>query len=64
VKVGDLVKLPEDSHYWWGGKPGLVVAIEDKHQLPQYWTLGVQVGYHYTKFGANFVTLISERHDS
>jgi hypothetical protein len=60
VKVGDLVKLPEDSHYWWGGKLGIVVAIEDKHQMPDYWTLGIMVGCEYTKFGANFVKLINE----
>tara|TARA_Y100000310_G_C20371378_1_gene663670 strand:+ start:536 stop:730 length:195 start_codon:yes stop_codon:yes gene_type:complete len=64
VKVGDLVRLPDDSHYWWGGKTGIVVGIEDKHQLPHYWTLRVMVGCHYTKFGANFVKLISESRET
>jgi len=66
VKVGDLVKLPEDSHYWWGGKAGLVVDIEtDPYIHPDRQTLRLLVAAEkecvgYAKFGANFVELISE----
>jgi len=27
VKVGDLVKLPPSSTYWWGGKVGIIDLI-------------------------------------
>jgi len=60
VKVGDLVRLPEDSYYWWGGKVGIVVGIGDHHRPSSQRTLRVMVGSHYTKFGANFVELVSE----
>jgi len=65
MKVGDLVKLPEDRHYWWGGKAGLVVDIEDKHQNVGWRTLRILVAAHnpgvgHVKFGANFVELINE----
>ena len=60
MKIGDLVRLPEDSYYWWGGKAGIIVGIEDKHQSFAQRTLRVMVGGHYTKFGANFVELVSE----
>ncbi len=65
MKVGDLVKLPEDYHYWWGGKAGLVVDIEDRHRSHYRQTLRILVaacnpGVGHVKFGANFVELISE----
>ena len=65
MKVGDLVRLPEDNHYWWGGKAGLVVSIEDRHQKVGWQTLRILVaahnpGFSHVKFGANFVELISE----
>ena len=65
MKVGDLVKIPEDSHYWWGGKVGVIVGIEDKHQSFGQQTLRLLVAAEkecagHVKFGANFVELISE----
>ena len=65
MKVGDLVKLPEDSYYWWGGKVGLVIDIEDRHKAPSVQTLRLLVaarnpGVGYVRFGANFVELINE----
>ena len=66
MKVGDLVKLPEDSYHWWGGKAGLVVAIEDNaydHLLPP--TLRILVaacnpGVGHVKFGEKDVEVINE----
>ena len=65
MKVGDLVKLPEDNYYWWGGRAGLVIDIEDRQQKVGWETLQILVaahdpGFGYVKFGANFVELISE----
>ena len=65
MKVGDLVKMPEDDHYWWGGKVGIVINIEDPHQRLDWQTLRLLVAAHnpgcgHVKFGANFVELISE----
>ena len=66
MKVGDLVRLPEDDYYWWGGKAGLVVGIENEKQPPSSWrTLRLLVAAEkgctgWVKFGENFVELISE----
>ena len=65
MKVGDLVKLPKDDHYWWGSKVGLVIDLEANHLNPELHTLRILVaahnpGYSHVKFGANFVELISE----
>ena len=65
MKIGDLVKLPEDNHYWWGGKAGLILEIDDPCRAEYYWTLrllvaGKNPGVGHVKFGANFVELVSE----
>ena len=65
MKVGDLVKIPEDNHYWWGGKVGVVIDIGDLHQNFGQRTLRLLVagdnpGIGHVKFGENFVELISE----
>ena len=59
MKVGDLVRLPKDDHYWWGSKVGLVTALEDNHLNPELSTLRIMVAvpspeYSYVMFGANF----------
>ena len=66
MKIGDLVKIPLDDYYWWGGKVGVVVDIEtdpyvhpDRHAL-RLLVAGENPGISYVKFGANFVELISE----
>ena len=63
MKIGDLVRLPEDSYYWWGGKVGVIVGMEYDHA--DWPTLRLLVAAEnecagYAKFGANFVELISE----
>jgi hypothetical protein len=59
VKVGDLVKLPEDKYFWWSGKVGIIVAIETPADaVPR--NLRIMVGPHRTKFGERFVELINE----
>ncbi len=65
MKVGDLVRLPKDNHYWWGNKVGLVIGLEDNHLNPERVTLRIMVAardpkYNYVKFGANYVEVISE----
>ena len=65
MKIGDLVRLPEDSHYWWGSKVGLIIGLEANHINPERHALRILVaardpGYGHVKFGANFVELISE----
>ena len=65
MKIGDLVKIPEDNHYWWGGKVGVIIGIGDLHQSFSQRTLRLLVaadnpGFSHVKFGANFVELISE----
>ena len=65
VKIGDLVKIPEDRHYWWGGKVGVIIDIEDRHRNIMQRTLrllvaGENPGIGHVKFGSNFVELISE----
>ena len=64
MKVGDLVRLPGngyDYRYWWADQIGLIVGIEDEHQKPEYRTARIIVAPgRYTKFGMNFLELISE----
>jgi len=64
MKVGDLVKIPEDNHYWWGGKVGVVISIEESpfsaSQTLRLLVAGDNPGFSHIKFGANFVELISE----
>ena len=31
MKVGDLVRMPPSSTYWWGGKVGVIDLIEHCH---------------------------------
>ena len=73
MKVGDLVKIPEDNQYWWGGKVGVVIDIEMEPVQPslggyvhparqtlRLLVAGDNPGFSHVKFGANFVELISE----
>ena len=70
MKVGDLVKCPQDNYYWWGGKVGLVVEIEIEPRPPfgsractvsSRTTVRLLIGDgSYTRFGANFLEVISE----
>jgi hypothetical protein len=65
VKVGDLVRLPKQSRYWWSGKVGLVIGYgygdrDDDHRNPDYRALHIIIGQHHVRFGENFVELISE----
>ena len=65
MKVGDLVRLPDDNHYWWGSKVGLVIKLEPNRSNPKMSTLSIIVAaqnpeFNYVKFGANFVELVSE----
>ena len=66
IKIGDLVKLPEDNHYWWGGKAGIVVDVETPladaptRQLLRLIVAGENPGFTHVKFSANFVELINE----
>ena len=65
MKIGDLVKLPEDYHYWWGGKVGLVIGygygdVDEDPLYPDLKALHIIVGDKHTRFGANFVELVSE----
>lgn len=65
MKVGDLVKLPVDDHYWWSEKVGLVIGYgygdgDDDPNNPNWNVLHIIVGDKYTRFGDNFVELVSE----
>ena len=65
MKVGDLVKLPNDRYFWWAGKVGLVVGVEDKQRQPLFHSLTILVAapdpeFNPVKFGANYVELVSE----
>ena len=57
MKVGDLVRCPADNYYWWSGRLGLVVKTPDDSQT---WVRLLIDGNSFTKFGADFLELISE----
>jgi hypothetical protein len=61
VKVGDLVKMPPSSVYWWGDKVGIIDLIESRHggAVLEY-RIVVSPG-RYARFSeTSFVELISE----
>ena len=65
MKVGDLVKLPKESQYWWSEKVGLVIGYGygdfDEDPLdPDLKALHILIGQHHVRFGVNFVELVSE----
>jgi hypothetical protein len=60
-KIGDLVRMPWDAHYWWSETVGLVIGFEDIVPNPAHRTLKILVGRDkHTRFGAGFVELVSE----
>ena len=59
------MRLPSDNYYWWGGKVGLVIGVENEHLNFEMRTLKIVVAardpeHSYVKFGANYVDLVSE----
>ena len=60
-KIGDLVRMPHDDHYWWSETVGLVIGFEDIVPNPAHRTLKIMVGRDkHARFGAGFVELVSE----
>ena len=61
MQVGDLVRMPPSSTYWWGGKVGIIDLVEARHA-------GLWLEYRvfvppnkYTRFSErSFVEVISE----
>ncbi len=64
MKVGDLVKLPKESQYWWSERVGLVIGYgygDQESDDQDESALHILVdGNKHTRFGANFVELVSE----
>ena len=63
MKVGDLVRMPEVSPYWWSRKVGLVDLVESKDGYPrEYRVLIASAGPHsYVRFNdVSFCELVSE----
>ena len=60
IKVGDLVKMPPNLTYWWGGQVGIIDIVEPEES--PYVTYRVFVpGKGFARFGdVNFVEVISE----
>ena len=60
IKVGDLVKMPPNPVYWWGGQVGIIDIVEPEGS--GYVTYRVFVpGKGHARFNdAEFVEVISE----
>lgn len=48
MKVGDLVKMPTGTHYWWSGQLGIIdyYGVDNPHDSTNstFWSLSVKVG--------------------
>lgn len=64
MKVGDLVKCPEEDRYWWSGRVGLVVGYgygEQEGDERDRSVLHILIdGDKHTRFGVDHVELVSE----
>ena len=64
MKVGDLVRCPKEDQYWWSGRVGLVIGYgygDQESDDQDRSALHILIdGNKHTRFGANFVELISE----
>jgi hypothetical protein len=60
MKVGDLVKMPSSSTYWWGDQIGIIDIVEPKDSGNVRYRVFVP-GKGTARFSrANFVEVISE----
>ena len=62
MKVGDLVKLPDDDCFWWGSKCGLVVGFVEPSRNPHHPSIVVKVLVDGTdtRFGIRFLEVLNE----
>lgn len=61
MKIGDLVKMPPSSTYWWGDKVGIIDLIVPRHEgLWLEYRVFVAPDRYATFSETSFVELISE----
>jgi len=65
MKVGDLVRLPEDDGFWWANRVGLVVHVQRSlvNSVSENSVARVLVGKTYTKFAIRFLKVAEMEED-
>ena len=60
MKIGDLVRMPPNLAYWWGGQVGIIDIVEPEGSSYVQYRVYVP-GKGYARFGdVTFVEVISE----
>ena len=60
IKVGDLVRLPPNPVYWWGGQVGIIDLVEPEGSLNVQYRVCVP-GKGSARFGdMTFVEVLNE----
>ena len=60
IKVGDLVRMPPNPSFWWGGQIGIIDIVEPEGSSYVQYRVCVP-GIGFARFGdVTFVEVISE----
>ena len=60
LKIGDLVRMPQSTNYWWGGQVGIIDLVEPKGSGHVKYRFRASCGTTARFSQAKFIEVISE----